>query len=458
MVSDGFSVSSKLSANKVEIKMIDLPNEVKHIIKTLNASGYSAYAVGGCVRDVVMGETPKDWDICTSALPEQTILCFENRRTIPTGLVHGTVSLVLDEKNYEITTFRTDGAYRDNRRPDSVDFVSDLKSDLSRRDFTMNALAYHPSEGIIDYFEGQKDISQKLIRCVGEPDKRFGEDALRIMRAIRFCATLNFDIEKKTEDALFKNCKLLKNIAAERIATELNALILGENVKAVLDNHNKVLEVFIPEIAPMVGFEQKNSYHNLDVWSHTTKAVASAPPDKILRLTMLLHDIAKPKCYAETNEIGSFHGHPNLGAEMAKQILERLKYDNDTISTVTQLVLHHGADIQPTKRTVKRWLNKLGTERLRMLCQVKIADASAKANDRCRSQVEEVNAILSMIDEVVKNQECFTVKDLAIDGNDLIKLGISEGEQIGEILRELLEMVMDGEIANNREELLGKTK
>lgn len=433
-----------------------LPDEVKYIITTLEASGHRAYAVGGCVRDTVMGKVPKDWDVCTSALPEQTMLCFQNQRIFETGLHHGTVSLLLSGKTYEITTFRTDGTYSDNRRPDTVIFVSDLKADLSRRDFTINALAYHPGEGVIDLFGGMEDISRKLIRCVGDADMRFGEDALRIMRALRFSSTLSFDIENGTLEALMRNRRLLKNIAAERLAVELDTLLIGENVQNVLENHSGVIEVIIPEIAPLVGFEQNNSYHDLDAWSHTVKAVASAPPDRVLRLTMLLHDIAKPQCYTESKGVGHFYGHPKQSSEMARSILNRLKYDKETIKTVTNLVLYHDSDIAPSEKTVKRWLGKLGERRMRMLCLVKKADALAKSKERCNSQIEEIEVISSLIDEIIARQDCFTLKDLAVNGKDLIDNGIPEGEQIGGILRELLDMVIEGELPNDREALLRK--
>ena len=433
---------------------ISLPDEVKHIINTLEKSGYNAYAVGGCVRDSVMGRKSNDWDISTSALPEQTKQSFSSERIFETGIKHGTVSLLLGKRTYEITTFRTEGLYSDNRRPDTVRFVSDLKSDLNRRDFTINALAYHPKEGLIDHVGAAHDIRQKLIRCVGDPDKRFSEDALRIMRAIRFSATLGFEIENATKNAITKNRKLLEKIAVERISAELDKLLVGENVKNVLENHSDVMEVFIPEISPMIGFDQNSHYHHLDVWFHTVKAVASAPPDRTLRLVMLLHDIAKPQCYTEANGAGHFYGHPKLSSEMAAKILRRLKYDTDTIDTVTRLVLHHDTKIEPNEKVVKRWLCKLGEKCLRMLCAVKTADAMAKASERKNSQIKEMETIINLINQIIANQECFTLKDLAINGNDLIKNGISEGKSVGETLSKLLDMVIDGEVENNRDKLL----
>jgi len=433
---------------------LNLPGEVKYIIDTLEKSGHRAYAVGGCVRDSVMGKEPNDWDICTSALPAQTIKSFAKERIFETGLHHGTVSLLLSKKVYEITTFRTDGQYTDNRRPDTVNFVSDLKSDLNRRDFTINALAYHPNEGLIDHFDGLEDINQKIIRCVGDADMRFKEDALRIMRAVRFASTLNFVIEQSTLDAILRNRKLLDKIAAERISSELDALLLGENVENVLHNYSAVIETVIPEIAALIGFDQKSSYHDLDAWSHTAKTVANASPDRVLRLTMLLHDIAKPDCFTEKGGVGHFYGHQKAGSEVARRILNRLKYDKETIKTVTILVLYHDVDIEANDKAVKRWLNRLGLENLRMLSQVKMADATAKSSEHIMPQTVKIEALSALIDEVLEKQSCFTLKDLAISGKDLINCGIPEGAQVGKVLRELLEMVIDDHLPNERDALL----
>jgi len=436
------------------IKAINLPNEVKYIIKTLETSGFKAYAVGGCIRDIIMGKKPKDWDICTSALPDKTMEIFKSETVIPTGLHHGTISLLLSGRLYEITTFRTDGKYSDNRHPDTVSFVTDLKADMGRRDFTINSLAFNPGEGLIDYFGGTTDIDRKLIRCVGEADKRFVEDALRIMRALRFSSKLKFDIEPTTQEAIKRNRKLLQNIAVERIAVELDNLLLGENVAEILENYSEVLEVVIPEITPMIGFEQNNSYHHLDAWKHTVKAVESVSPDRILRLTMLFHDIAKPQCYTETNGVGHFYGHPKVSAEMARKILRRLKYDTRTIKAVTELVYYHDADITLSEKAVKRWLGKLGEENMRMLLSVKRADARAKSKARLSSQIEEIEAAEKLVDKIISEKSCFSLKDLAITGKDLIDHGIPEGGLIGEVLNELLEMVIDEKSANNREDLL----
>ena len=437
-----------------------IPEDVEYIIETLETHGHEAYAVGGCVRDIVMGKTPKDWDICTSALPGQTAAAFESKRIFETGLKHGTITLRLNGRNYEITTFRTDGPYLDNRRPDRVEFVRNLEQDLARRDFTVNALALHPQTGITDCFGGIEDIESKTIRCVGDPVKRFEEDALRIMRALRFASVLGFQIEPETATAIAGNRQLLKNISAERIAAELNLLLTGAYAGTVLTEYSTVLAVIIPEILPMIGFEQNTPYHNLDVWGHTVKSVTHAPEDIILRLTMLLHDIGKPNCYTYSGGKGHFHGHQAVSEEMSRKILLSLKYDNSTIGTVTTLVKHHDAEITLTHKSLRRWLNLIGEENLRRLIQVKKADIMAQADliapnvPRRHERLEKLAKASELIDEIFLQQQCFSLKDLAVDGRDLIAAGIPEGAEIGKTLSTLLDMVIDGELENKREILL----
>ena len=434
---------------------IKLPDEVKFIIDSLESGGFEAYAVGGCVRDSLLGIEPKDWDVCTSALPEQTMNVFTGQHIIETGLQHGTITLMLNHKPYEITTYRVDGKYTDNRRPDNVQFVSVLKRDLARRDFSINALAYNPDVGLVDYYDGQQDLQQRLIKCVGNANKRFQEDALRIMRALRFASVFGFSIEETTAQALHDNRGLLKNIAAERIAVELNKLLMGENVTELLSAHIPVLLEIIPEFEQTVGFEQNNPYHGYDVLTHTLISVDAAPKDLVIRLTMLFHDIAKPKCYTQSdNGVGHFYGHPQESSDMANEILLRLKYDNDTIKAVTQLVLYHDADIEPRRKHIKRWLNKIGEERLRQLLEVKRADAMAQSETHRQAKLDKLDAIPPLIDEIIEQQQCFSLKDLAVNGRDLIVAGITEGVKIGVILNRLMDMVIDEEVANDRAILL----
>jgi len=439
------------------VKII-LPDDALYIISTLENNGYETVVVGGSVRDALLGKVPNDWDIATAATPEQSISCFSGQRIIETGLKHGTITLLLNNKPYEITTFRTDGIYKDNRRPETVQFTGDLKSDLARRDFTINALAYTPQKGIIDFFGGIDDINNRKIRCVGNAAKRFEEDALRIMRAMRFSATLEFGIESATKEALKKSGHLLNNIAKERISDELNKLLCGRNVGATLLEYSEIIGIIIPEIIDMIGFEQNTKYHDLDVWNHTVKSVGKTPSEIVLRLTLLLHDIAKPSCYTYSEGKGHFHGHQATGAEMAKRILSRLKYDNDTIQTVTTLILFHDAEIVPENKAIKRWLNRLGEPKLRLLLEVKKADAKAQAEKFRHPRIEMLDEAKNVMDKIVLQQQCFAIKDLAIGGNDLLALGVPPGIQIGEMLSSLLDMVVDEKIENDKAQLLEKAQ
>lgn len=420
----------------------------------LERAGHSAYAVGGCVRDSLLGRTPKDWDICTSALPEQIRLAFPACRTADTGLKHGTVTLLLDHTPYEVTTYRVDGAYSDRRRPDSVSFSPDLRDDLSRRDFTVNAMAYHPQEGLVDCFEGLSDLREGVIRCVGHADERFEEDALRILRALRFASVLNFRVEAETAQALRAAAIYLNAVAAERVSTELSLLLTGLSVTEVLLEYVSVLEAVLPEIGPAVGFLQHNPYHDRDVWSHIATAVGAVPPDPVLRLTMLLHDLAKPGLYFMKDSIGHFYGHQKAGADMAQKVLERLKYDRRTINAVTELVLNHDIDIPPDEKRIKRRLNQFGEARLRQLIAVHRADMAAKAplaRERGSAALDAAEAIL---DEIIRTHECFSIRGLAVSGKDLLRLGIPEGPAVGQTLSRLLESVTAGELPNEKEALL----
>jgi len=434
--------------------MRQIPNEVKYIIDTFETNGYEAYAVGGCVRDSLMPMEPKDWDICTSALPQTTMELFAKHHIIETGLKHGTITLMLEHKPFEITTYRIEGEYSDNRHPDNVEFVDNLKEDLSRRDFTINAMAYNPQRGIVDFFDGEADLNAGIIRCVGDAQKRFEEDALRIMRALRFAAVLGFAIDDKTVEAMYNKRELLKNIAAERIADELNKLIIGKNVRDILSKYMPVIGVIIPELLSAIGFEQRNPHHCYNVLDHILLSIDSAPKDVSIRLAMLFHDIAKPACYTETDGIGHFYGHPKISSEMAKEILMRLKYDNDTVETVSQLVLYHDSAILPDSKNIKRWLNKIGEERLRQLIDVKKADAVAQSANVREEKQRVLDAILALLNDIIDEQQCFSLKDLKVNGNDLIAMGVPEGISVGAILSQLMDMVIDEHVINDKAELL----
>lgn len=437
---------------------IKLPNQVKKIINHLENCGYEAYIVGGCVRDSILGYKPKDWDICTSALPEQTIECFKGYRIIETGLKHGTVTVIIEDMPLEVTTYRMDGIYSDNRRPDNVRFIRNLKEDLSRRDFTINAMAYNPKAGLVDYFEGKRDIINKQIKCVGNANDRFNEDALRIMRALRFASVLDFEIECETSNAIYKNRELLNNIAVERTAVELNKLLVGTNMGRIMLNYTSVIEVFIPEINCCIGFNQNNSHHLLDVWRHILCSTEHSKKDLIIRLTMLFHDISKPLCYTEDAEhIGHFYGHAQQSSDMATNILRRLKYDNEAIETVKILVLYHDVDLQPRRKHIKRMMFKIGEDNLRMLLEVKRADIKAQ-NQKYKNRLEVIDEIEAIVDEIIATQQCFTLRDLAINGRDLMNIGVPQGIMVGKMLNNLMDLVLDELISNDRDVLIDKVK
>ncbi len=434
---------------------------IPHANKALNIlkrNGYEAYLVGGCIRDLVMGVIPKDWDITTNALPDDIIQSFEKYRVLPTGIKHGTVTVVVDELPIEITTYRAEGIYSDGRRPDEVQFVSDLKQDLSRRDFTMNALAYDGYK-IIDYFNGQHDIKNKVIRCIGDPNKRFKEDALRILRALRFASVLCFNMEEHTKMAMFKNKALLGQISYERIYSEFNRILIGKNVTEVLEDYKEIIAVFISEIESTFSFDQNSPYHDLDVWQHTLKAIKHSKPDLIVRLTLFFHDIGKPQCYTiDDDKIGHFYGHEACSVDIAEKVLRRLKYDIKTIEKVKLLIKYHDLKIEPTEKSIKRALNKIGEDLFPTLLKVKAGDAVAHCSPHAERCMDEISEIKKIYQKILSDNQCFSLKDLAINGHDLIELGFKEGSEIGEIMNDLLEGVIDGNIQNNKDILLKFTE
>ena len=440
----------------MEIK-INIPRGARQILRELEAKGFEAYAVGGCVRDSLLGKEPEDWDICTSAKPDEVLACFKNYRVIPTGLKHGTVTVMIEDIPFEITTYRIDGEYSDNRRPDNVSFTADLTEDLTRRDFTVNAMAYSPTLGLADPFYGAKDLNNKLIRCVGDPVMRFHEDGLRILRAVRFAAVLGFKIHALTEDAINSNLHLLENISKERIAAELNKILLGDVPDFDPALFLSCVCAVIPGFKPCVGFQQNNPYHIYDVAQHTLYALSHAPKDLQIRLAVLLHDIGKPHCYTEDERGGHFYGHQSVGADMARKILTDLKYDNNTVDTVVKLIAYHVSTIVPTKAAVKRWLNKLGEELFRKLLQVMRADSLAHS-ELSREYLDKLTAAEDVIDEILAEEACFSLKDLAVNGDDIMTLGVKQGKEVGVILGQLLEAVMDGLVENTKEALIDEVR
>ena len=437
---------------------VQLPAGVSRALSMLEDAGYEAFIVGGCVRDALRGITPKDYDITTSALPEETKSVFRDYRVIETGIQHGTVTVMMDGMPLEITTYRTEGTYSDNRHPDSVSFTTSLREDVARRDFTMNAIAYSPVRGLIDHFGGAEDIRGGIIRCVGDPDTRFREDALRMMRGIRFASALGFSIEENTAAAIRENKERISAVSAERIRVELTKLLCGANVKNVLMDWWDVLGVVIPEILPMHGFDQRTPYHIYDVWEHTAVAVSETPPVTHLRLSALLHDIGKPPSFfTDEKGVGHFHGHPAVSEKMAEEILARLKYDNVTRRRVVTLVREHDRIIVPTEIAVKRALFRLTPEVFFNLLIIKRADNLAQSPNY-RDRLATYDRIESMAQDILERNECISVASLAVNGGDLIAIGMKPGKEIGEMLSLLLEQVIRGDLANDRDELLTYVK
>ena len=437
--------------------MANIPTSIETLLDALRAAGYEAYPVGGCVRDSLMGRVPADWDLCTSALPAQTEAVFAGYRLIETGLKHGTVAVLTDMGPVEITTFRTDGAYADGRHPDAVTFVPDIREDLARRDFTVNAMALAPDGTVIDPFGGREDLAAGVIRCVGEPDARFHEDGLRILRALRFASKLDFEIESATAQCVIADRALLDGISRERVLSELKGLLMGPGAGRVLRDFAPVVFQVIPELAASAGFEQHNPYHIHDVWTHTAMAVDASPRDEALRLTMLLHDVAKPeKFFTDGNGAGHFYGHAQAGAETADAILRRLKCDNDTRRTVVTLIDSH--DIQPpqTPRAMRRLLAKVGEERVRQLLACWRADQSDRAAEIMARNMPMIDGAEGLLEEVLSEKACLSVKSLAVNGRDILALGVKEGPEVGRILEALFALVLDGALPDRREELLAK--
>lgn len=432
---------------------IQVPTPVQTIIDCLSKAGYEAYAVGGCIRDSITGAIPNDWDICTSALPETVEKVFDGFHIIETGLQHGTVTLMIDHVGYEITTYRTEGTYSDRRKPDYVEFVTDLREDVKRRDFTINAMAYNDENGLQDYFGGIADLERHIIRCVGDANERFNEDALRILRAMRFAATFDFEIAKETAQAMHDNKALLSYISKERISVELMKLLSGKGASRILREFSDILCEVVPEISPCIGFEQNSPHHTMDVWEHTLSAIDYADSDSVIRLTMLLHDIGKPHTYTEENGRGHFYGHEEAGAKIANTIIKRLKMSNDILDTVTTLIRYHDSLHSITKKGIKRLLNKIGMDKAQLLTRVAYADMMAHAQDTIDKGKPQLEFVKQMLAEIEENSECYKVTDLAIGGKELIAAGFS-GREIGEKLSHLLEAVIDGEVENKTENLI----
>lgn len=440
---------------------IYIPNNVKYIIDTFYKNNYEAFMVGGCVRDSLLGITPKDFDITTSALPSVTKKLFS--KTIPTGLQHGTITVLIDKEPFEVTTYRTEGNYLDNRHPEKVEFVTNIKEDLSRRDFTINAFAYNNQEGLIDYFDGISDLKNKIIKAVGDPDKRFQEDALRMLRAIRFSSQLNFTIEENTYNAIKNNYNLIKNISYERIRDELCKILISDNPSKGIDmlRDTKILEIILPELNDLVEYTPLCNNHNRNVFTHTLKVLSNTENNLKLRLAALFHDIGKIKTLtALPNGHHYFPGHSEAGAEMVISTLKRLKFDNATIKSIYNLIYNHlvlNVNYMPTDGEIKRLINKVGIEDIYILFNLQRADINALWDPV--PFLKKVDFMESRVNFILSNNEPLTLKDLNIDGATLIKeLQIKPGKEIGLMLNNLLEKVLDDPSLNKKEILISLAK
>lgn len=438
--------------------VIQLPEKVKYIIDTLMEAGYEAYAVGGCIRDSILGRKPGDWDITTSANPMQVKELFS--KTIDTGIQHGTVTVMIRGEGFEVTTYRIDGEYEDGRHPKEVVFTANLLEDLKRRDFTINAMAYNEKDGLVDAFSGIEDLKRKVIRCVGNPKERFEEDALRMMRAVRFAAQLGFSIEKETRSAISELAKNLEKVSAERIQVELIKLLVSKHPEEFVTFYETGLtKVFLPEFDAMMDTPQNNMHHCYNVGQHTLEAVKNSPQDKIIRLTMLLHDVAKPVCKSiDEQGIYHFYGHPAKGAEIAKEILKRLKFDNDTIRKVTALIKWHD-DMPPLEpKAIRRAILRTGLEQYPALFAVKRADTMGKNQYKRAEKLAYIEGYQKLYEEILEKQQCLTLKDLAVTGKDLIDAGMKPGKEIGEVLERMLGHVLEYPEDNEKEILMKQIK
>ena len=438
---------------------MDMPKNVDTAINLLQSAGFEAYAVGGCVRDSLLGKTPNDWDITTSAKPEDMKSVFADFHCIDTGIKHGTVTVVIDGEPLEITTFRLDGEYEDNRHPKSVTFTSDLGADLGRRDFTVNAMAYSKKTGTVDLFGGQNDLKNKIIRCVGDPDRRFNEDALRILRALRFASALDFEIEEKTAQSLLKNRALLGNISEERIAKELLKLVCGKGAKRILTDFAPVLFEILPELQPMYKNSHDNPHHCYDIYEHTLIAVESIDPEPTLRFAMLLHDCGKPAVKKfDENGVAHFYGHQRISAEISAQILARLKVSNKFRDEILFLFSNHDRwELYENTEKMPRYLSKFGLDGVLNLLKVMRADVLAQSPEY-RYRLDQIADAEETAKNLAAQKPCLSLSELQINGRTLMDIGIPQGRKLGAVLAQLLDEVIDGVTKNTQEALTTRAR
>ncbi|MCR4989602.1 MAG: CCA tRNA nucleotidyltransferase [Lachnospiraceae bacterium] len=420
----------------------------------ITKAGYEAYAVGGCIRDSILGRVPEDYDITTSAEPSEIKALF--RRTVDTGIKHGTVTVMVGDTGYEITTYRIDGKYEDSRHPSSVTFTRSLKEDLLRRDFTINAMAYNDKDGLVDPFDGMKDIEKKLIRCVGDPKERFTEDALRIMRAVRFSAQLGYEIEPSTLDAMKALSPNLDKISAERIQIELVKLLCSDHPEKLrIAYETGITKVIMPEFDAIMECEQNNPHHCYSVGEHTIKTIEYIRNDRVLRLAALFHDLGKPGCKTTDEEgIDHFHGHPDVSFELAINILRRLKFDNNTIKSASALAKYHDYAVDPTKKGIRRAIHRIGEDLFPLVLEIKRADIAAQSDFKRDEKLKKLELLDSLYKEVIEEKDCLSLKDLDITGRDLLNEGFEPGPDISRILEGLLLRVLDDPSLNKKETLI----
>lgn len=470
---------------------MDLPADVRYIIRQLEENGHEAYAVGGCVRDTILSRTPGDWDITTSARPEQVKEIFH--RTIDTGIQHGTVTVMLHHVGYEVTTYRIDGEYADNRHPDQVEFTTNLDLDLERRDFTINAMAYNDTQGLVDPYDGLGDLERGMIRCVGDPDQRFDEDALRMLRAVRFSGQLNFPMEELTRQAILRRAKFLKHVSAERIRVELMKLLVSQNAGQIREAYaTGMTAVFLPELDRMMQTDQQNPHHIYTVGEHSIRGVewmnrffgdkagtwddsflpaevegmvcrlvasCTEKQRQILCLTMLLHDVAKPECMTVDEEgIGHFYRHPEKGSQLARYIMKRLTFDRETMDVVSQLIECHDRQISPTSKSVRKSVSQIGRDLMPLLTLIQCADVLSQNPEMIETKLARILAVEALYREIQESKAPLSIKELAISGKDLIALGMEPGPQMGVLLKSLLQTVLENPEQNTRDGLLELAK
>ena len=433
---------------------IRIPAGAEQILHRLEEKGFEAYVVGGCVRDSLLGREPHDWDITTSATPQQVKKIFP--RTVDTGLKHGTVTVLLDREPYEVTTYRIDGEYLDGRHPSGVTFTRSLREDLQRRDFTINAMAYSDSRGLQDCFGGLEDLEKGMIRAVGDPMKRFGEDALRIMRAVRFAAQLGYAVEEETLRAMKALAPTLSRVSAERIAAELEKLLVSPHPEMIrMAWECGITAVVLPEFDRCMETTQNNPHHCYSVGEHTIHSLLQARQDRVLRLTMLLHDFGKPACKTTDDKgIDHFYGHPEKSAGLADRILRRLKYDNDTRKAVVRLVRSHDRKVWLTKPGVRKAVMEIGEDLFPLFLEVKDADLYAQSLYQRQEKVEEMAEIRRLYAQILEAGDCLSLRDLAVSGDDLIAAGMQPGKELGRVLQDMLRDVVDVPAHNDRDYLL----